>query len=92
MVLAGRSFSDPFLFVFLALFANSCCALRSYYFIHSDKTWADAQSYCRSCHSDLVTVTSQNEQDLTSTDLYTWFGLYKQTGVLEKFSTAALSL
>ncbi|MGH0132087.1 UNVERIFIED_CONTAM: hypothetical protein FKN15_027708 [Acipenser sinensis] len=66
--------------VCLALFATSCSAQRSYHLISSSKTWSEAQHYCRSCYSDLVTVTPQNEPVLTASATDTWIGLNRIPG------------
>ncbi|XP_058879026.1 fibronectin-like [Acipenser ruthenus] len=66
--------------VCLVLFATSCSAQRSYHLISLSKTWAEAQHYCRSCYSDLVTVTPQNEPVLTASATDTWIGLQRIPG------------
>ncbi|MGH0163774.1 UNVERIFIED_CONTAM: hypothetical protein FKN15_062277 [Acipenser sinensis] len=53
---------------------------RTYLLISLSKTWAEAQHYCRSCYSDLVTVTPQNEPVLTASATDTWIGLHRIPG------------
>uniref|UniRef100_A0A8C9SPZ3 C-type lectin domain-containing protein n=1 Tax=Scleropages formosus TaxID=113540 RepID=A0A8C9SPZ3_SCLFO len=55
---------------------------QSYVFINqSNKTWSEAQRYCRENYTDLVSVRNQTENDLIHnmfrSGTFVWIGLYK---------------
>ncbi|XP_029112231.1 C-type mannose receptor 2-like [Scleropages formosus] len=55
---------------------------QSYIFINqSNRTWMEAQRYCRENHTDLVSVRNQTENDLIhgmiNVGTFVWIGLYK---------------
>ncbi|KAK1155270.1 lymphocyte antigen 75-like, partial [Acipenser oxyrinchus oxyrinchus] len=66
------------------LFSGICAVasdhFRKYHFVKDEKSWFDAQSYCREKHTDLATIESQAETEkvLKITDGFTdaWIGLY----------------
>ncbi|RXM98667.1 C-type mannose receptor 2 [Acipenser ruthenus] len=56
--------------------------IRTHVFVETVKTWSDAQSYCREKHTDLATVSSQEEANqllnITGASLGdSWIGLYR---------------
>uniref|UniRef100_A0A3Q3LZ77 C-type lectin domain-containing protein n=1 Tax=Mastacembelus armatus TaxID=205130 RepID=A0A3Q3LZ77_9TELE len=75
----------------LLLFLGHCyfftCQLFEYHFINEQKTWKEAQAYCRINHTDLATVSNMTDmkrllKNSTSTNNQNraWIGLYNQTG------------
>uniref|UniRef100_A0A8C9VYL0 C-type lectin domain-containing protein n=1 Tax=Scleropages formosus TaxID=113540 RepID=A0A8C9VYL0_SCLFO len=50
-------------------------------YIHYNRTWMEAQRYCRENHTDLVSVRNQTENDLihnmTRNGTWVWIGLYR---------------
>uniref|UniRef100_A0A3B1J4S4 C-type lectin domain-containing protein n=1 Tax=Astyanax mexicanus TaxID=7994 RepID=A0A3B1J4S4_ASTMX len=54
-----------------------------YVFINDQKTWCDAQSYCRKHHTDLASVRSQAESQLiinaTINNNHLWIGLFNDS-------------
>ncbi|XP_041096150.1 receptor-type tyrosine-protein phosphatase eta-like [Polyodon spathula] len=64
----------------LGVFLASCSGQRSSHLIRLSKTWYEAQLYCRSCYTDLVTVTPQNEPVLDASTTDTWIGLHRIPG------------
>uniref|UniRef100_A0A7N8YRK5 C-type lectin domain-containing protein n=1 Tax=Mastacembelus armatus TaxID=205130 RepID=A0A7N8YRK5_9TELE len=78
-------------FFLLLLFLGHCyfftCQLFEYHFINEQKTWKEAQAYCRINHTDLATVSNMTDmkrllKNSTSTNNQNraWIGLYNQTG------------
>uniref|UniRef100_A0A4W5MZC9 C-type lectin domain-containing protein n=1 Tax=Hucho hucho TaxID=62062 RepID=A0A4W5MZC9_9TELE len=54
----------------------------TYFLIQEDKTWIDAQSYCRQNHTDLVSVwnqTESTEQKISLRGLPVWIGLFQDS-------------
>uniref|UniRef100_A0A3B3XCL8 C-type lectin domain-containing protein n=1 Tax=Poecilia mexicana TaxID=48701 RepID=A0A3B3XCL8_9TELE len=74
-----------FVFVFsLAQNHLMVCQLYQYHYVNEEKTWTEAQQYCREKHTDLVTVTNMKDMKrLISVSLgdikEAWIGLYDQT-------------
>ncbi|XP_041864710.1 macrophage mannose receptor 1-like [Melanotaenia boesemani] len=70
-------------FFFLLLILLPVCGQQSsltniiitYY--DEDKTWEEAQSFCREKHTDLVTIISEEENQLIAHDR-SWIGLYRE--------------
>ncbi|KAK0138497.1 Macrophage mannose receptor 1 [Merluccius polli] len=60
------------------LFSMGC---RDYHYINMNKSWQDAQSYCREHHSDLATISNMRDNNRTlesktnSAEKYVWIGL-----------------
>uniref|UniRef100_A0A3B5PY96 C-type lectin domain-containing protein n=1 Tax=Xiphophorus maculatus TaxID=8083 RepID=A0A3B5PY96_XIPMA len=66
------------------------CQLYQYHYINENKTWTEAQQYCREKHTDLATVA--NMEGLTrllskspGTMAEAWIGLYGQTNGIRKW-------
>ncbi|XP_038147768.1 C-type mannose receptor 2-like [Cyprinodon tularosa] len=62
------------------------CQLYEYHYINEEKTWTEAQQYCREKHTDLATVSNMADMKrLLSTRAgnkgEAWIGLYDQTDV-----------
>ncbi|KAK6477854.1 secretory phospholipase A2 receptor-like [Huso huso] len=56
--------------------------IRKHVFVETEKSWSEAQSYCREKHTDLATVRSQEEAqqllNITGASLRdSWIGLYR---------------
>ncbi|KAA0719905.1 C-type lectin domain family 10 member A MMGL [Triplophysa tibetana] len=68
---------------FSAFITYTLCVPRHYIFVNENKTWTEAQSYCRDKYTDLVTLENAQEtvqllntvNDYNSLDL-AWIGLY----------------
>ncbi|XP_073724367.1 C-type mannose receptor 2-like isoform X1 [Misgurnus anguillicaudatus] len=59
-------------------------AIKGYIYETSNKTWRDAQSFCRQHHTDLVTVRNQNESEqiqkiINNTQISVWIGLFSDS-------------
>ncbi|MGH0154453.1 UNVERIFIED_CONTAM: hypothetical protein FKN15_027067 [Acipenser sinensis] len=66
------------------LFAPASSQIRKLLFVEAEKSWSEAQSYCRERYTDLVTVDSQDEAELLfiaehSLNDAAWIGLYCDT-------------
>ncbi|KAK6470001.1 lymphocyte antigen 75-like, partial [Huso huso] len=66
-------------------FFSGICAVasghfRKYHFVKDEKSWFDAQSYCREKHTDLATIESQEETEkvlnISAGFNDAWIGLY----------------
>ncbi|XP_014827210.1 PREDICTED: C-type mannose receptor 2-like [Poecilia mexicana] len=60
------------------------CQLYQYHYVDENKTWTEAQQYCREKHTDLVTVTNMKDMkrliNISAGDQSeAWIGLYDQT-------------
>nr|XP_055035541.1 macrophage mannose receptor 1-like [Misgurnus anguillicaudatus] len=73
-----------FLLVLISGFITfTLCSARQYVFVNENKTWTEAQSYCRDKYTDLATIENEQEtiqllntvNDFNSIDL-AWIGLY----------------
>ncbi|KAK6470002.1 lymphocyte antigen 75-like [Huso huso] len=71
--------------VLLMLLLAGICAVasghfRKYHFVKDEKSWFDAQSYCREKHTDLATIESQEETEkvlnISAGFNDAWIGLY----------------
>ncbi|KAI4899367.1 hypothetical protein NFI96_031364, partial [Prochilodus magdalenae] len=79
----GQSFMSSALYVLLlfsALWTLSLCGTRHFHLVNEQKTWTEAQSYCRANFTDLATTESQQEMDAVKAALngaggYFWIGL-----------------
>uniref|UniRef100_A0A087X2L2 C-type lectin domain-containing protein n=1 Tax=Poecilia formosa TaxID=48698 RepID=A0A087X2L2_POEFO len=73
--------------ILLCLMAQCCfmdCQLYQFHYINENKTWTEAQQYCREKHTDLVTVTNMKDMkrliNISAGEMKeTWIGLYDQT-------------
>ncbi|KAI4874796.1 hypothetical protein NFI96_028570, partial [Prochilodus magdalenae] len=68
------------LLLFSALWTLSLCGTRHFHLVNEQKTWTEAQSYCREKFTDLATIESQQEMDaliavLNGTGEHSWIGL-----------------
>ncbi|XP_054914596.1 C-type mannose receptor 2-like [Poeciliopsis prolifica] len=73
--------------LWLILLGQCCvmdCQLYEFHYINENKTWTEAQQYCREKHTDLVTVTNMKDMkrliNISDGDIKeAWIGLYDQT-------------
>ncbi|KAI4886524.1 hypothetical protein NFI96_034120 [Prochilodus magdalenae] len=68
------------LLLFSALWTLSLCGTRHFHLVNVNKTWTEAQSYCRANFTDLATIESQQEMNaliavLNGTGNLSWIGL-----------------
>ncbi|XP_047655745.1 macrophage mannose receptor 1-like [Tachysurus fulvidraco] len=70
------------LLLLLGFFSLGVCLPRQYHFINENKTWSEAQRYCRENYVDLASI-NNTEEDLALTNITdiwnsrrTWIGLY----------------
>ncbi|XP_078020320.1 putative C-type lectin domain family 20 member A isoform X2 [Epinephelus lanceolatus] len=70
--------------LFLLLLMGQCsffmCHLHEYHFVKEEKTWTEAQQYCREHHTDLATVSNMTDMerlcDSAQNQDGAWIGLY----------------
>ncbi|KAL7875558.1 hypothetical protein AOLI_G00105210 [Acnodon oligacanthus] len=63
-----------------ALWTLSFCGTRQFHVVNVEKTWTDAQNYCRANFTDLATIESQEEMNAVKAVLngkrdYFWIGM-----------------
>ncbi|XP_047661524.1 asialoglycoprotein receptor 2-like [Tachysurus fulvidraco] len=70
------------LLLLLGFFNLGVCLPRQYHFINENKTWSEAQRYCRENYVDLASI-NNTEEDLALTNITdiwnsrrAWIGLY----------------
>ncbi|XP_053544002.1 macrophage mannose receptor 1 isoform X2 [Ictalurus punctatus] len=70
------------LLLLFGFFSLGVCLPRQYHFINENKTWAEAQRYCRENYDDLASI-NNTEEELALTNIIdiwnnnrTWIGLY----------------
>uniref|UniRef100_A0A3Q4GU17 C-type lectin domain-containing protein n=1 Tax=Neolamprologus brichardi TaxID=32507 RepID=A0A3Q4GU17_NEOBR len=85
MVLSGQFelfISTSFIFIVLIEQRKQNVHTSRFIFVNMNKTWEDAQSYCRKNHTDLASVRNQSENEelkKTTMSSYTWIGLYRNS-------------
>uniref|UniRef100_A0A3Q2DEA2 C-type lectin domain-containing protein n=1 Tax=Cyprinodon variegatus TaxID=28743 RepID=A0A3Q2DEA2_CYPVA len=76
--------SQIIFFVLLSIFLQTRNIAQKYHLIREEKTWQEAQSYCREKHTDLISGMKQLqdgelEEVMNSADGKTYFGLFRDT-------------
>ncbi|XP_055362931.1 macrophage mannose receptor 1-like [Betta splendens] len=73
-----------FLVVLMGQCSFSTCSLYQYYFIRENKTWDEAQTYCRETYTDLATVSDMTDMrrlcSSTQNQDEAWIGLHSYPG------------
>ncbi|KAK2862996.1 hypothetical protein Q5P01_002529 [Channa striata] len=73
-----------FVFILMGQCSFITCQLHDYYFIKENKTWDEAQTYCREKYTDLATVSNMTDMkrliDSAQSQGEAWIGLHSYPG------------
>ncbi|KAK2862990.1 hypothetical protein Q5P01_002523 [Channa striata] len=73
-----------FVFILMGQCSFITCQLYDYHFIKDNKTWDEAQTYCREKYTDLATVSNMTDMkrliDSTQSQAEAWIGLHSYPG------------
>ncbi|KAA0716159.1 C-type lectin domain family 10 member A MMGL [Triplophysa tibetana] len=70
----------------IQLYGLASCVIKQHYFINQEKTWDEAQQYCKTNYHHLSTFINEIEeqqflQDAVNQTSHAWVGLYKESEI-----------